>query len=105
MVEPGLYRHYNGAFYIVEGMVSEASNAFETDYDTRKKVLYYPLAKGIANRNVRYEDEFLQMVVWPDMKMRPRFCRLAVSPHNILVLYYQGTKEVRGEAETVEVEG
>ncbi len=67
-VLPGkIYRHKKGPKYLVLHVVRDSTNSREGS----EGVVYVSLDHG----NINYRDltEFVELVEWPDGKMRPRF--------------------------------
>lgn len=67
----GIYRHYKGDLYFVTGFAIDATN--ESADETPFVMVVYQRDYALF---VRDEDEFVEVVKWPDGEMRPRFVRV-----------------------------
>lgn len=66
-VLPGLYRHFKGRLYVVEGRALDVTGS----RSPTEMVLYHNRTSG--ERFVRTYEDFVAVVKWPDGIMRPRF--------------------------------
>jgi hypothetical protein len=69
-VKPGLWRHFKGALYVVEGT---ALNVSQGPDEGLTMVLYWSLSDGPSKKFVRDLEEFIEPIRWRDGVVRPRF--------------------------------
>lgn len=70
MINPGLYRHFKGNLYVVEGT---ALNVARGPDEGTSVVVYWSLVKGPTLKFVRDVEDFTEPVRWKDGVVRPRF--------------------------------
>lgn len=107
MTRPGLYMHKGGDIYLVYGPVKDSTNAREATRET-KKFVHYQSIKSLSDpateKNIREEEEFHELVKWPDGQIRSRFCFLFPKISNgIIILTSINTKEKSARLEAIPV--
>lgn len=75
-VSRGLYLHYKGGHYFVVG-VGILDEDGHGDENAPRQVVYES-TRSVESRllNIRSEEEFIKVIMWPDGVMRPRFWRM-----------------------------
>ena len=70
---PGLYRHSKGDLYEVLGLVQDSTNGSPEPYGwmVHYHSLHPPPHRGGVY--VRRHAQFVELVLWPDGQVRPRF--------------------------------
>lgn len=89
--EVGLYRHYKGGRYLVIAVAQTHEHNGDVD------VMYVSLTHGTyttrpLQQDSRKQDSWLDLVEWPDHKIRPRFIREAVALEDSRLLSLFGEK-------------
>lgn len=67
-----VYTHFKGNRYLVSGWGNNSNN--RDQHQPMVEYISLDLGERQGWKHFRDEVEFLEVVEWPDGKMRPRFC-------------------------------